>query len=248
MMVCDRSHVQRKGTAKAASSRRTPKRLSNRCLSSCLSALLCCIVAAVLASARAAERNVTFLSTSDSHYDAFENEDRNARDRDSIREMNLIATRTWPEKLGGGDIERPRGVVVLGDCIDDGDRLFNGQPQSRPQYEFFRADFGLDGTDGLLKYPVFEGWGNHDGPPSGKERFGFSFQAELQKRNALRLQKGLIGQVSENGLHYSWELALSVGFAWRSRHPRAPAAGQDAPRIQAAAECCRLRVPESPSR
>ena len=29
----------------------------------------------------------------------------------------------------------------------------------------FAADFGLDGTDGLLKFPAFEGWGNHDGPP-----------------------------------------------------------------------------------
>jgi len=155
--------------------------------------------------ARAAERNVTFLSTSDCHYDAFEHEERNERNRDTIREMNLIATRTWPDELGGGQIKTPRGVVVLGDCIDDGDRMLDGTLQTKPQYEFFRADFGLDGTDGLLKYPVFEGWGNHDGPPIGKERFGFSFQAELKRRNAIRKQQGLIGNVSENGLHYSWD-------------------------------------------
>ena len=152
----------------------------------------------------AAKRNVTFLSTSDCHYDAYENEDRNERDRVTIQEMNAIAERKWPEKLGGDAIERPRGAVVLGDCIDDGDRELKGQRQSGKQYEFFRADFGLDGTDGLLKYPAFEGWGNHDGPPAGKEKFGFSFQAELKKRNELRKQKKLIDSVSENGLHYAW--------------------------------------------
>lgn len=155
--------------------------------------------------ALAAGRDVTFLSTSDCHYDAFENEDRNQRDRDTVREMNAIATQSWPEKLGGQRIQRPRGVAVLGDCIDDGDRMFHGKLQSKPQYEHFLADFGLDGTDGLLKYPVFEGWGNHDGPPAGKERFGFSFQAQLKKRNAVRLEKGLIDHVSANGLHYSWD-------------------------------------------
>ena len=181
------------------------ERLFARLWLSALSAALLLPAAAERALAQAAERNVTFLSTSDCHYDAFENEARNERNRDSIREMNAIATRVWPEQLGGGNVERPRGVVVLGDCIDDGDRVLDGKPQSRPQYEFFRADFGLDGTDGLLKYPVFEGWGNHDGPPVGKERFGFSFQAELKKRNAVRQQKGWIGNLSENGLHYSWD-------------------------------------------
>jgi hypothetical protein len=152
-----------------------------------------------------AERNVTFLSTSDCHYDAMENEDRNERNRQTILEMNSIATRSWPEELGGGAVDRPRGVVVLGDCIDDGDRMFDGRPQSRPQYESLIADFGLDGTDGLLKYPVFEGWGNHDGPPAGRERYGFSFQAHLKDRNGVRLKRGLIGSVSQNGLHYSWD-------------------------------------------
>jgi hypothetical protein len=51
---------------------------------------------------------------------------------------------------------------------------------------------------------VFEGWGNHDGPPEGRERYGFSFQKQLKQRNAQRLQRSLIDHVSENGLHYSW--------------------------------------------
>ncbi len=152
-----------------------------------------------------AGRNVTLLSTSDPHYMAFVHEHRNAEDRAGIEEMNIISTRSWPEKLGGDKIENPRGVLCLGDCIDDGDRMFEGKQQSEKQYEFFIKDFGFDGTDGLLKYPVYEGWGNHDGPPVGKDRNGFSFRARLKLRNEQRLERKLVDHVSENGLHYSWD-------------------------------------------
>lgn len=149
--------------------------------------------------------DVTFVVTSDSHYDALENEDRNERNQATLDEMNRIAEVRWPEPLGGDVIARPRGVLVLGDVIDDGDRVREGKNQSGLQFRRFLADFGLDGTDGRLRYPVFEGWGNHDGPPVGRQRFGFSFQSRLQSRNKLRLQKGLIDHVSANGLHYSWD-------------------------------------------
>ena len=150
-------------------------------------------------------RNVTFVSTSDSHYAAFEKEDRNDRTRETIRQINAVTDLKWPAELGGGAVERPRGVVHLGDAIDDGDKLFEGKNQTERQSMYFVRDFGLDGADGLLKYPVFEGWGNHDGPPEGKEKHGFSFQAQLKKRNAIRKEKGLISGLSENGLHYSWD-------------------------------------------
>jgi cytolysin (calcineurin-like family phosphatase) len=151
------------------------------------------------------ERDVTFISTSDSHYKCIENKQHNAWDRETIEEMNRITEAEWPEKLGGGKIAKPRGAVWLGDCIDDGDRMLGDRKMAEEQYKFFAADVGLDGTDGVLKLPVFEGWGNHDGPPEGKEKFGFSFQAQLKKRNALRKEKGLISNVSANGLHYSWD-------------------------------------------
>ncbi len=157
------------------------------------------------AAAVPAVRDITFIVTSDCHYDAFENEDRNGRDRETVMQMNWIERTDWPEKLGGGAIGMPRGVLVLGDVIDDGDRAIEGQPQSARQWGAFVNDFGLDGTDGILMYPVFEGWGNHDGPPAGSVRLGFSMQAELAARNRIRLQKGLIGGLSANGLHYSWD-------------------------------------------
>src|SRR5574340_78486 len=131
-------------------------------------------------------RTVTFISPSDCHSRIAENRRNNDWDRETLEELNRCAGLSWPASLGGGCVQRPRGVVVLGDAIDDGDRVVNGRNWSEEQYRFFVADFGLDGSDGFLKFPVFEGWGNHDGPPVGAEKGGFSFQANLQKRNALR--------------------------------------------------------------
>ena len=163
--------------------------------------LLACVPATLPA------RDVTFLSTSDSHYREPDHRAGNHNDlnRASLEEMNRIMDFTWPEKLGGGKIAKPRGLVMLGDLIDDGDRAENGRKISAEQYMLFKADVGLDGTDGLLKYPVFEGWGNHDGPPSGKEKFGFSSRAQIKERNRLRMEKKLISNLSANGLHYSWD-------------------------------------------
>jgi len=168
--------------------------------------------------------DVTFIVTSDSHYDAFENEDRNERDRATIDDMNAIAEVAWPDELGGGAIGRPRAVVVLGDLIDDGDRQKDGKNQTERQWTFYTQDFGLDGTDGRLTFPVLETWGNHDGPPVGKERFGFSIQAHLLARNRERLRKGLLDHLSENGLHGSWDwgpvhLVLAGIYPADAQHP-----------------------------
>ncbi len=177
-----------------------------------------CLALALAPAALRAETPLTFLVTSDSHYDAFENEDRNERNRATIDQMNAISGAQWPEELGGGAIGTPCAVLVLGDVIDDGDRMWEGANQGERQFASFLADFGLDGTDGRLKYPVLESWGNHDGPPAGRERFGFSFQAKLKERNARRLAKGLIAAVSENGLHYSWNWG-GVHFAELGLYP-----------------------------
>lgn len=150
-------------------------------------------------------RDVTFLATSDCHYDAFENEDRNVRDHETVMYINGVTNVEWSRNIGGGMVKKPRGMMILGDAIDDGDRMMNGKNQSKPQYEALVADMGLDGTDGKLKFPVFEAWGNHDGPPEGKEKNGFSYQAQIKKRNQIRLKKGLISNLSSNFMHSSWD-------------------------------------------
>ena len=168
--------------------------------------VLCAL--AFTATLRAADkpRDVTFFATSDCHYvEASRKNNRNDSNHQTIDQMNAIASVHWPKELGGDPVNTPRAVVVLGDCIDDGDKKVDGQNVSAEQYGYFKADFGLDGTDGRLKFPAFEGFGNHDGPPAGKEKFGFSFQANLKERNRLRKEKGLISSLSDNGLHYSWD-------------------------------------------
>lgn len=161
----------------------------------------------LLTAALAGARDVTFLSTSDSHYRQPDHRlgHHNHLNAATIDEMNAVTNLAWPEKLGGGPIARPRGVVVPGDLIDDGDHAAAGRRLSEEQWALFRADFGLDGTDGRLRYPVFEGWGNHDGPPAEFVRHGFSVQAQIRERNQMRLQRGLIANVSSNGLHYAWD-------------------------------------------
>lgn len=170
-----------------------------------VTALLSTPAAAAEPAAGAARRNVTFVSTSDSHYRERERPGNNELDRATLVELNAISGAAWPKPLGGDPIPRPRGVLLLGDVIDDGDKMLAGRSISAEQNQAFLADFGLDGTDGLLKYPVFEGWGNHDGPPAGAQRGTFSFQGQLKKRNQVRLSKGLISGLSPNGLHYSWD-------------------------------------------
>jgi len=160
---------------------------------------------------------VTFISTSDSHYKAFESAEWNEQNRDTIEEINRIAGQPWPEKLGGEPIDPPRGVVLLGDCIDDGDKAAGDKDYTAEQFKAFIAQFGFDGTDGLLEYRVYETWGNHDGPPVGEnKRSRLSFQAELKKRNALRKSEGSLANLSANGLHYSWDWddvhLVSLGF------------------------------------
>ncbi|MFN5299191.1 MAG: metallophosphoesterase, partial [Planctomycetaceae bacterium] len=160
-----------------------------------------CVAGWSLAHARAEEPAVTFFATSDSHYEALEKLERNDRNRVTLRRMNELPGQPWPDALGGDPIDKPRGVLVLGDLIDDGDR----QGQTEIEWNHFENQFGLDGSDGLLKFPVFEGWGNHDGPPAAAIKHGFSVQQQIRQRNLRRLDQKLISHVAPNQLHYSWD-------------------------------------------
>ena len=55
----------------------------------------------------------------------------------------------------------PRGVTISGDLIDAG-----GSPETEEngcaQWTNFTALYGLNGTDGVLKYRTYEGRGNHE--------------------------------------------------------------------------------------
>lgn len=81
----------------------------------------------------------------------------------------------------------PAFVWVLGDITDTG---------KEEQWNEYVSLFGLNG-DSLLKYNVFESFGNHDGNVDGYVR------AQIKKRNKIR---GYNIFTDSLGLHYSWNM------------------------------------------
>ncbi len=133
------------------------------------------------------ESELTFFILSDTHYGKEENLDLiNGKIIDA---MNNLPGTAFPNPVLGS-VSIPEGVVVTGD-LTEGESTQWGQ---------FVDGFGLNG-EGKLLYPVFEGFGNHDGPVDGPVR------SAIKKRNKQR--KGLLG-ISANGLHYSWN--------WKNHH------------------------------
>jgi hypothetical protein len=113
--------------------------------------------------------------------------------------LRNLPGRQIAEKLGGGVVSSDLlGVLVVGDLIDSLDKNGGNYPaMQRFEWDRFLADYGLLGTDGGLPYPVYETWGNHDGPQ------GDSFLiADIATRNKSRVG---VTNISPNGLHYSWD-------------------------------------------
>ena len=78
-------------------------------------------------------------------------------------------------------------MLALGDVIDGGDRAANGRNFSEAQYKLFLADYGFDGVGSLLKYRVYEGWGNHERQVVGAEGFEPStFWSRTKRATRLR--------------------------------------------------------------
>src|SRR5690606_27255438 len=121
--------------------------------------------ASVSARARAGGMHVNFLVTADTHFgyqvppdpDGVTRSLEDARGiervhRVAIAAMNEIEGKPYPPALGGV-VGKPLGLLVAGDLTED------GKPREWARFEGY---LGLDGSDGMLRYPVFEGIGNHD--------------------------------------------------------------------------------------
>lgn len=76
----------------------------------------------------------------------------------AITEMNRIASNgtQWPPELGGGPVLEPIAVTVSGDLVDNGSGEGTAVNGCR-QWTNFTALYGLNGTDGMLKYRAYEG-------------------------------------------------------------------------------------------
>ena len=134
--------------------------------------------------------DITFFTSSDTHYGR---ENNAAINRRVIDAMNALPGEPLPASLGGGFVRTPSGVVLNGDLLDEG---FDKDTAPTNWTEFCR-DYGLSGSDGRLCFPLYEGFGNHDGGPVK------SFvRAGIRERNPKRT--GLTS-ISKSGLHYSWD-------------------------------------------
>ena len=156
-----------------------------------LFAMLLCLSAATSVNAL----DVTFFHISDQHYNTPENaeegvltgaEKKFAR---TIEAMNKLPGTKYPAKIGGR-VDEPRGVIITGDLTNGG---------KKDQFKRWARQWGFKSNDGLLEYPVYEGAGNHDGGPAAK---GGYVRRRIIERNKER--EGIVN-VSENGLHYSWD-------------------------------------------
>lgn len=120
-----------------------------------------------------------------------------------VETLNNLPGERIAEKAGRGRVSGISGVIHGGDLVDSADKRGGVYPRMyATEFAAFEADYGLNGGDGLLKYPVYEVYGNHDGPK------GDTLIVEgIKRRNKRR--RGLT-KVSSNGLHYSWD--------WQSVH------------------------------
>ena len=92
---------------------------------------------------------VTFFVASDSHFGASGMSEAN---RSLVEQMNALPGTEYPPEMGGR-VDTPHGVLFTGDTTDNG---------HLEEFAEFEEVYGLTGTDGLLRYPVFEAIGNHD--------------------------------------------------------------------------------------
>jgi predicted phosphodiesterase len=148
---------------------------------------------------------VSFFVVGDTHYCAQELEPTKMLEtslqtnQSLLRWLNEIPGKTFPAELGGAVIPVPHGVIHAGDIIDNGDKGPRKKDMVATECEAFTRDWGLNGGEGILRWPVCEIHGNHDGPQGDTQMV-----KEIIARNQRR--KG-VKHVSENGLHYSWDWA-----------------------------------------
>ncbi len=113
--------------------------------------------------------------------------------------LNKLPGAEIPETAGGGRLREPHGVIHAGDVIDNGDKGPAKYPLAETELKAFVGEWGLNGGDGRLRWPVREIHGNHDSPQGDGPVI-----AEIKARNQRR--RGLTN-ISPNGLHYSWDWA-----------------------------------------
>ena len=126
--------------------------------------------------------DITCVMISDLHY-GYSN--MIAVNQAAIDYLNTFPGASYPAPFGG-IVDTFRGVCVLGDVTDH---------WRKNEWNKFIECWGVNGEQ-RIKYPVYEGWGNHDGNISQITAKGMRDRTE-QRKNLTR--------VSKDGFHYSWD-------------------------------------------
>lgn len=129
------------------------------------------------------ETGITFLTASELHYG--KSDTVATANRATIDHLNALPGTPYPSEMGGV-VQNPAGIVLIGDLTEDG---------TVGDWNAYATDCGVNG-ECRIRYPAYDGLGNHDGDSAG------IVAQNIRARNLLR--RGL-AQISDNGLHYSWD-------------------------------------------
>ncbi len=161
--------------------------------------------ASFAAPGRPGTNDITFFCISDIHYGLAP--EVNTLAPLMVDRMNELPGTAWPAGIDDSVVQPPRGVVVAGDTATS---------SLAEEWAMFTRDYGLQG-EGRLAYPVYEGYGNHDG--------GDTVVQQMKNRTPQR--KG-VTRISADGYHYSWDwdflhlihLNVSPGLTYHPYDPR----------------------------
>ena len=82
--------------------------------------------------------------------------------------INSVDAHVWPAGAGfyreGAAHDHIRGVVIAGDLTQAGSESFPAGVATCREYTRYRQAFGRCGDEGRLRFPVYDGYGNHDYP------------------------------------------------------------------------------------
>lgn len=156
--------------------------------------------------------DITFIAMGDPQYGGGA-EDKNIF---QVTALNAFPGTPWRSELpsAGTPVATPLGLLIAGDLTQNGkDGRDEAIIAGRDEIGEFERDYGLTGDDGLLKFPVYEGYGNHDfDPDEPDDEFNWRFFYDenptpsverVANRNLKR--PGLLQVAQDNQGHYSWD-------------------------------------------
>jgi len=168
--------------------------------------------------ASSSQLDIPFLQVGDPHYRAFEAtaNEHNALLRDNLKKMMALTDSS--EMPGAGTLGKPLGVINAGDLVhsgtdkDEAGNVVSKRDALAKQWLNYTKDFGSLGNeaDSIVKYPVYESYGNHDQDGFLKEvsdrisERGAKLPNITGKSGTFTYKKGF-GNISVSGVHYAWK-------------------------------------------